>query len=72
MGHREPREKGRRAGGATEKPLRKIGRNEWSMSEQVLKQAFPLEEDRTTGQGTKGPRSKESTGTEIGHRWVKT
>lgn len=29
-------------------------------------------QDNRTEQGTKGPRSKESTGTEIGHRWVKT
>lgn len=64
MGHREPREKGRRAGGATEKPLKKTGRNEWSMSEQVLKQAFPLEEDRTTGQkrAQKAPEAKKAQG----------
>jgi hypothetical protein len=29
-------------------------------------------QDNRTEEGTKGPRSKESTGTEIGHRWVKT
>lgn len=72
MGHREPEEKRNRAGRATEKPLRRAGRNEWSVSDQVLKQAFPLEEDNRTEQSTRDPRSKESAGAEIGHRWVKT
>lgn len=37
-------------GEATEKPLRRAGRNECSMSDQVLKQPLPLEEEGTRGQ----------------------
>lgn len=59
-------------GGATEKPLRRAGRNEWPVSDQVLKQAFPLEEEGTTEQGIKDTRNKESIRTEIGYSWVKT
>lgn len=73
MGHRDPKEKRNSACGTTEKPLRRAGRNEWSMSDQVLEQAFPLEEDVTTGQNrAQDTRSKESVRTEIAYRWVKT
>lgn len=61
MGHREPGVKRSIAGGATEKSLR-TGINEWSMSEQGIKQAFPLEEDKTTGQNRaqKAPEAKKA------------
>lgn len=56
-GHREPEEKRDRAvGEATEKPLRRAGRNECPMSDQVLKQPLPLEKDGTGEKGHKKQR----------------
>lgn len=59
-GHREPEEKGDRAvGEATEKSLRRAGRNECPMSDQVLKQPLPLEEEGTRGQN-RGQKTQEA------------